>query len=203
MSYALKALFISSILVSSASIMPLTFAQDTMILSPLKQFKTDLSAYSVICKQGFQLILKSENNYPACVKPQTAQNLVERGWGKESIQTAWFEYSGIACRPTAWDNYWYKQYPANTSSAIVTPPEIEIIKSYFKTQGITLLEARHSVDILGGLPPIPCGATDTPYYFLVPQSDAQKMVELGDKMVNEKEVCIIDNIQCFDQNHLK
>jgi methane/ammonia monooxygenase subunit B len=34
-----------------------------------------------ICKQNFVAILKSEDNSPACVKYDTAQMLIERGWG--------------------------------------------------------------------------------------------------------------------------
>ena len=51
------------------------------ILSPLKQFKSGVNPYSVNCRQDFLLVIKSEDNSPACVKPQTAQKLVERGWG--------------------------------------------------------------------------------------------------------------------------
>jgi len=32
------------------------------------------------CQSGYELVIKSSNNSPACVKPQTAQKLVERGW---------------------------------------------------------------------------------------------------------------------------
>jgi hypothetical protein len=38
----------------------------------------------VICKTEFQLVIKTEDGYPACVKPNTAQVLVERGWAKAS-----------------------------------------------------------------------------------------------------------------------
>lgn len=49
--------------------------------SPLKQFKSGIEANDVKCEQGLQLVIKSEDNSPACVKSQTAQKLVERGWG--------------------------------------------------------------------------------------------------------------------------
>jgi hypothetical protein len=35
----------------------------------------------VKCDAGFQLIFKIQDHLPACVKPQTIQKLVERGWG--------------------------------------------------------------------------------------------------------------------------
>jgi hypothetical protein len=53
------------------------------IIPPLQQVKMfEVSAKSIQCNIGLQLILKSENNTPACVKPDTANILVERGWTK-------------------------------------------------------------------------------------------------------------------------
>ena len=49
--------------------------------SPLKQFKSGIAANDVKCKQDLQLIIKAEDETPTCVKLQTAQKLVERGWG--------------------------------------------------------------------------------------------------------------------------
>lgn len=49
--------------------------------TPLHQFKSGISANDVKCEQGLQLVIKAEDNSPACVKSQTAQKLVERGWG--------------------------------------------------------------------------------------------------------------------------
>jgi hypothetical protein len=49
--------------------------------SPLQQFKIGIVANDVKCQQDLQLIIKSEDGSPACVKPDTAQKLVKRGWG--------------------------------------------------------------------------------------------------------------------------
>ncbi|MGI0062001.1 MAG: hypothetical protein ACREA8_09785, partial [Nitrosotalea sp.] len=55
----------------------------TMYLdSPLKQFKLGISANNVTCKTEFQLVLKSEDGSPACIKPDTSKILIERGWAK-------------------------------------------------------------------------------------------------------------------------
>lgn len=51
------------------------------IATPLKQLQHGIASKDVTCWQGLQLILKSEDGSPACVKPQTAQILVERDWG--------------------------------------------------------------------------------------------------------------------------
>ena len=52
------------------------------ISSPLAQFKSGVLANNVTCKQGLELIFKAEDDSPACVRQQTVQVLVERGWAK-------------------------------------------------------------------------------------------------------------------------
>lgn len=49
--------------------------------SPLTQFKAGVAAKDVKCQSDLQLVIKSEDGSPACVKPQTAQRLVNLGWG--------------------------------------------------------------------------------------------------------------------------
>jgi hypothetical protein len=48
---------------------------------PLKQLESGNGASNVACTQGFQLMLRNENGYPACVSQEMASKLVERGWG--------------------------------------------------------------------------------------------------------------------------
>lgn len=48
--------------------------------SPLQQLKSGIPASDVQCTQGLELVIKIENGSPACVKPDTAQKLIERGW---------------------------------------------------------------------------------------------------------------------------
>ena len=47
--------------------------------APLKQIKSGLFFHEIICKEGLALILKYDS-YPACVKPETKEKLLERGW---------------------------------------------------------------------------------------------------------------------------
>src|SRR5574337_2221321 len=55
---------------------------NTTIDPPLKQLKHDgIPLESVTCAQGMVLMKKHYDNSPACVTPNTAQKLVERGWG--------------------------------------------------------------------------------------------------------------------------
>lgn len=51
-------------------------------LSPLMQFKTGISVEKIKCKTNLHLITKTSDGSPACVKPETKEKLIERGWAK-------------------------------------------------------------------------------------------------------------------------
>ncbi|MEK6614816.1 MAG: hypothetical protein AABZ32_01705, partial [Bacteroidota bacterium] len=51
--------------------------KESIISSPLKQFKSGISVDKITCKENLQLIIKNNGN-PACVKPDTIPKLVER-----------------------------------------------------------------------------------------------------------------------------
>lgn len=52
-------------------------------LSPYAQFQTGfVNEKNIQCKQGFMVILKSEDLSAVCVTPSTSKILVERGWAK-------------------------------------------------------------------------------------------------------------------------
>jgi len=53
---------------------------DGQILAPLKQMQSGVSAESVVCKDGLELIFKASDGSAACVMPSTVSKLVERGW---------------------------------------------------------------------------------------------------------------------------
>ncbi|MDE1766775.1 MAG: PQQ-like beta-propeller repeat protein [Thaumarchaeota archaeon] len=53
------------------------------IVPPLKQFQSGVAAKDVHCSDELILVIKTEDGSPACVKPDTAQKLIERGWAKE------------------------------------------------------------------------------------------------------------------------
>ncbi|MDE1818772.1 MAG: hypothetical protein KGI19_09240 [Thaumarchaeota archaeon] len=52
------------------------------MLDPLQQFKSGIFIQDIKCRQDFQLIMKSEDNTPACVTSNTANILLERGWAE-------------------------------------------------------------------------------------------------------------------------
>lgn len=53
---------------------------DLNLISPLKQIKSGISHNKITCNEGLELVLKPTDNSPACVKPETAEKLIERGW---------------------------------------------------------------------------------------------------------------------------
>lgn len=54
----------------------------TQSLSPLKQLQSGLKIEQIVCKEGYVLVIKSNDGNPACVKPETKIKLIERGWAK-------------------------------------------------------------------------------------------------------------------------
>ena len=50
--------------------------------SPRAQVRSGIASTEVVCKEGFELLLKTNDGSPACVKESTAGKLIERGWGK-------------------------------------------------------------------------------------------------------------------------
>jgi len=53
--------------------------------TPLKQFKSGIAANDIKCEQGLQLVIKSEDNSPACVKFDTATILIKHGWASSTF----------------------------------------------------------------------------------------------------------------------
>lgn len=53
--------------------------------SPLKQLAEGIPLEKIKCEEGFILILKSSDDSPACVTPDTKQRLVERGWAQKIV----------------------------------------------------------------------------------------------------------------------
>ena len=53
--------------------------KETLTLPPKKQIEKGIELEDVTCKEDLQLIFKYDGS-PACVKPETAEKLIERGW---------------------------------------------------------------------------------------------------------------------------
>jgi len=76
-------IFVAVIAISFFSISQISLAQSQIDdhLSPRMQILQGILPHDVSCKDGFELILKNSNSLPVCVKPETAERLVERNWG--------------------------------------------------------------------------------------------------------------------------
>ena len=53
------------------------------MLPPLTQVSRGVLAQDIQCKDNLQLVFTSTNDMPACVKPSSAQRLIEMGWAKK------------------------------------------------------------------------------------------------------------------------
>lgn len=49
-------------------------------IPPLKQLQYGIKNDDVVCKEGFVLVVKAGSGSPSCVKPETKNKLLERGW---------------------------------------------------------------------------------------------------------------------------
>jgi len=183
LSMLLSGLLVNGMIVPSFAVPPIpqiSEIPENLIIqsdsSPLKQFKTNIPLPNILCKSGLVLIFKVSDGSPACMKSETAQKLVERGWGVLNEQTVWFEYTGIECQKTPWgENGLHTARMLN---------EAGLIKEYFRVQGITIIESVWTYYATAHQPPA-CGQpADYSYYFLVPQSDVDKMSNLGYKKVD-------------------
>ena len=50
--------------------------------SPREQIHSGIAPTEVVCKEGFELLLKTSDGSPACVKESSVSKLIERGWGE-------------------------------------------------------------------------------------------------------------------------
>jgi carboxymethylenebutenolidase len=55
-------------------------SQEIAYFPPLKQVQDGVKPTSVTCTEGMELVLKFSNGSPACIKPSSAEKLIERGW---------------------------------------------------------------------------------------------------------------------------
>ncbi|MDH2908284.1 MAG: hypothetical protein PXX83_09355 [Candidatus Nitrosotalea sp.] len=84
-------------------------------LSPLKQFESGIAANDVKCMSGFQLILKSEDGTPACVKSGTINVLIERGWAKPEL---YYVDSHVSPKVVLYDHFYDGIDKDNTTVSI-------------------------------------------------------------------------------------
>jgi hypothetical protein len=58
--------------------------------SPLKQIDTGIPTENITCSNDLDLVYKTSNKYPACVKHATAEKLIQRGWAIRGQPISYF-----------------------------------------------------------------------------------------------------------------
>ncbi|MGI0057724.1 MAG: hypothetical protein ACREAK_10195 [Nitrosarchaeum sp.] len=56
-----------------------------IVLPPLKQSKSGVKFDLIECKSVLVLIIKNSDGSPACVKPETKAQLINRDWATDAI----------------------------------------------------------------------------------------------------------------------
>lgn len=155
------------------------------ILSPRKQMMNGVLPENVVCKEGLQLIFKSRDNSPACVKPQTVQKLVARNWGSMSMQT--IQKTWVAMAPNQCDNPWendLNDWYVSHNYKLTTADRLKVIKNYYQKLGITIFDLKIINYAREGI--VTCAACDcvsfSTLFVSVSTSDLHQMLELGFKI---------------------
>ncbi len=61
------------------------------VLPPNQQFALGVDPNDVVCEEGLELIFKSTDGSPVCVRPGSVTKLIERGWGSYAHVQGSFE----------------------------------------------------------------------------------------------------------------
>ncbi len=59
--------------------------KSSFVMPPLQQLRSGILVQDVKCTSNFQLVFKSRDGSPTCVKPEDAFVLVKRGWAKQEL----------------------------------------------------------------------------------------------------------------------
>lgn len=167
-------LFFIYVIVSSVTIIPSVFGIiDTSPPSPRYQFQQGKFAFEIKCNEGLVVVIKKGDSSPACVKVDTSKKLAARGWALSTEQMVWFEYDRLDCKKTPWELLYSYGMPSGES---------DYAKSYFRENGITVLDAKMTLITNSSSTVCQNQPQGSAFYFLVSQSDEDKMINLGYKM---------------------
>lgn len=78
-----------------SEISPKLVTGPTAINSPLEQLKSGIAANDVKCDNGLLLVIKSEDNSPACVRSESVQKLIQLGWAMKDKKSYHVYYPGL------------------------------------------------------------------------------------------------------------
>lgn len=99
MLYDVKPYPISTNQITSSEYIATLIVSKVTLDSPLKQFKSGVSINDTKCNDDLTLVIKSSNSSPACVKPETVNKLLLRGWALDLSAITIFEECESAGNP--------------------------------------------------------------------------------------------------------
>jgi hypothetical protein len=146
--------------------------------SPLMQIKNGVEPSSTICKSGLELIFRTHDGFPVCVKPESVSKLIDRNWAttKFVLQKVW-----VVTVPTFKTNPW--------------DDEKVTITEYYQNYGITVFETA-SLDATSPehshCEGTACQTSKT-LFLLIPKYEMKRMIESGFMEVPEPNVIYHDH----------
>lgn len=81
---------------------------------PLKQIQDGTDPSDVTCTEGLELVMKTSNGQPACIKPTSVEELIERGWAIIHVYSNSDEQTltrdMITLKGEVWADNWFSLY---------------------------------------------------------------------------------------------
>ena len=105
--------------------------------TPLAQYKLGIPIYQITCKNHLSFVLKVSNWHPACVKLESVQKLVDKGWAATLNETtkifeATVKKEDPLLKPL---KEYRKEYPLYEGLGLSITPDIISGKSYLIFEG--------------------------------------------------------------------
>lgn len=152
-------------------------------LSPKKQTRLGISPQFVQCEQDLELILKTSNGQPACVKPNSVPKLINQGWGTSlpySTPTIWTELIFSQCGGPPWKIDWIEtnsEFWNYQDYGVVESGEEKIIQDYYQRFDIQLIDVTRSND--NNMSCEACSCIVGSYHLQMSLEDYQKWIILN------------------------
>ncbi len=154
-------------------------------ITPLQQVNLGIKPQNIICEEGLELIFKSTDGSPVCVKLKTAVKLVERGWAVSSMDEV--EKTWIVRVDTQCDDPW--DYPNFMAEYRKQNPDLKLedfIQKHYEEKGVTVFDLKfvenvEPTDVCEG-----CGCNSGGHHWQmqIPKSDLTK-IQRWDEIPNE------------------
>jgi len=169
--------------------------EQTKDFTPKNQIDAGVLPKDVTCHENLLLAINSQNNFAACVKPDTLIKLHDRGWAKNSVEIGkvWVELSPITCRAHDCDIEWLNSYDLAPLSWPYIPDDRNYncilayclngtsfaVKDHFGNVGIEILDIKYEAHPHWLIGEFGESAIQHSFFFLIPSSDLVTAVKEG------------------------